>query len=101
MCFPLAFSLLLTIINLILVPVFLKLRALIPPEKSPVMMIERAFHILNNNNRKLKCIVILAPQQESATHFLLAVIFTQKFCVEKGGERTQQGKCLQAPGCGK
>lgn len=33
--------------------------------------------------------------------FSLAVIFTLKFCVEKGGERTQQGKCLQAPGCGK
>lgn len=69
MCFPSAFSLLLTIINLILIPV-LMLSVLMPPEKSPVMMIEQAFHMLNNNNRKFKCIAILGTQQESATHFL-------------------------------
>lgn len=46
------------------------LSVLMPPEKSPVMMIEQAFHMLNNNNRKFKCIAILGTQQESATHFL-------------------------------
>lgn len=87
MCFCWAFSLLLTIFNLILNPVLPKLSVLLPPEQSPTMMREWALNMLNNNNVKSKCVVITGCPTGACHSLPLSVIFTIKFCVEREVEK--------------
>ena len=51
------------------------------------MMREWALNMLNNNNIKSKCVVITGCPTGVCHSLPLSVIFTVKFCVEKGGEK--------------